>query len=97
MTVKNLTKQQLNQLATIRSNIQRGINYLQRPDIVGISQAIRQDQANGGDYTLNNPACNVTNRDTPLNLRNMNHHIGSDIAGLYMALTQINQFLGMEE
>lgn len=86
-----LTKTERKQLDTIRANLQRAVNYLNRPDIVGI--ATRTTSPLGNDYTIRNAACLESCAGQTEHIRPVNHHIGSDIAGLYTALSQISEFL----
>ena len=89
-----LTKRQYQELVTIRGNIKRAYDYMQRPDVVGIAHAVKDGLENGGDYTIRNE--NVINTCPPgmaKHIRPLNKDIGSDIAGLQIALSEINVFL----
>lgn len=93
MNTKNLTKEQLRQLETVRSNLRRAVKHLQAPDIMGIARKIEESAIRGNSYLVKNPACCETSVNTPPAIRLENHQIGSDIVGLYTALTLIEAFL----
>lgn len=93
MNTKNLTKQQIKELETIRANLRRAVQYVRRPEVQGIAEAIPENRALGGDYRIINPACCETSVNTHLFIRTINHCIGSDFVGLYNALTAIERFL----
>ena len=91
----NLTKKQKENLTRILSNIQRSYNYIEKSQ--GIAFSIEEKSSNGADYTINNPECINTCSNTVKNIRIMNKNIGSDIAGLEMALNQLQNFLSLEK
>ena len=93
MRINNLTKQQIKQLETIRSNLRRAVRHLSAPDVMGIARKIEPSQALGNAYLVKNPACCEVMTNTPPAIRLENHQIGSDIVGLYTALQLIESFL----
>jgi hypothetical protein len=88
-----LTQTQRRQLEAVLSNLRRGIAYLNRPQVLGIAEAIEEKNARGDDYDLRNPACMASCTSVALHMRTMNKSIGSDIAGLYQALTLLDELL----
>lgn len=90
-----LTKKQYNQLHTIKCNIQRAYDYIQRPVVVGIAEEIKSPL--GADYQIINEACLNSCLGAVKYIRPMNKSIGSDIAGLSMALSQIDEFITINQ
>lgn len=93
MKTKNLTKKQLQALRIIRNELRRGVDYLRNEKVVGIATEIKTTFANGADYLIKNPACIETSANTVGAVRVMNKNFGSDIVGLYNALTGLDEFL----
>ncbi len=88
-----LTQAQTRKLETVRDNLRRAVNFIKDPAVVGIAKAIDPARANGADYLVKNPAACEVCTNTPPALSLSNKFAGSDIAGLYNALTLINEFL----
>jgi len=88
-----LTNTQYKQLHTILSNLERAYNYIQQPAIIGIAKETHSPL--GCDYMIKNPAClDVCSPGTvAASISLMNKSIGSDIAGLSMAMHQLREFL----
>lgn len=93
MKITNLTKEQVKRLETIRSNLRRAVNYMKKPEIVGIATATLPDRILGNTYIIKNPACCESMTRTPPAINITNHEAGSDIVGLYWALSMIEEFL----
>lgn len=93
MKINNLTKEQIKHLETIRANLRRGIAYLKNPAIVGLATATPAEKILGNTYIIKNPACSEIMPNTPPAVNIVNHHAGSDIVGLYWALSQIEELL----
>lgn len=87
-----LTKKQAHELETVLYNVKRAYNYLSKDEIVGIAHKTTKALMTGGDYTINNPACVESARQSE-HIKIMDKEIGSDIAGLSFALSQLEQFL----
>jgi hypothetical protein len=87
------TKKQMNQLYGMLGNLQRAYNYIQKPEVVGIAHKVKPGNENGADYAIINPACIETCSNVVMFVRPMNKDIGSDIAGLSMALNQLKNFI----
>lgn len=86
-----LTKKQCKHLEQVRNELRRGINYLLRPEVIGIAEEVKDP--NGGDYTIRNPKVIETTSNAVMHIRPMNKQIGSNIAGLYTALQYLEMFL----
>lgn len=86
-----LTREQTQKLETVRTNIARAVKYMRDPRVIGI--ATQTQNPNGADYTIRNPAALEHCHGTVEHVAVMNKEIGSDIAGLYTALTLLDEFL----
>lgn len=86
-----MTKQQIKELQAIQGQLQRAIDYLLRPRVKGI--AVETKFPTGADYTIRNtefafdPPCQTEHVTV------LDHQIGSDLALLYTANKQLQQFL----
>jgi hypothetical protein len=85
-----LTRKQLYELEAIRGNLRRAVAYLQSPEVVGIAHATKNP--NGASYTIVNPAC-INSYLPAEHVDVINRFIGSDIAGVYTALHELDEFL----
>lgn len=85
-----MTKKHRDELQSIKTSLQRGVDYLMQPEIVGIARACKYP--NGGTYTVRNSAC-AKEQGSPEHITPMNKYVGSDITGIYKALNQLEQLL----
>ena len=90
----SLTKKQKQQLENVLYDMQRAYNYIQKSS--GIAVEITEKQTNGATYRINNPQCALIGFHTPKLPSDVvltDKGIGSDIAGLGMALNNLKLFL----
>lgn len=86
-----LTKRQIRQLKAIHDNVKRAVTYLKQDAVVGIAHSVKDPT--GGSYTLRNPGMLEHSTLTALHIEPMNKFGGSDIAGVYQALTLLEEWI----
>jgi hypothetical protein len=86
------TKKQTLRLENILYDLQRAYDYIQKSS--GIAVEITEKQSNGSTYKINNPEyVDLCSPKTPKHICVVDKEIGSDIAGLGMALHQLKTLL----